>query len=60
MYFAVPVPEEEAQRLQPVPLRHGKVPGLLNGLFGGGVGGDAREVDAAGAVFDEDQGVQAL
>lgn len=40
------------------PVRHGKVPGLLNGPRGGGVGGDAGEPDAAGAVFDEGRGTQ--
>jgi hypothetical protein len=39
---------------------HGKVPGLLSGPRGGGVGGDAGEVEAPGSVFDEDQGMEAL
>ncbi|WP_317617331.1 hypothetical protein [Streptomyces antnestii] len=33
---------------------------MPNGPLGRGVGGDAGEVEAPGAVLDEDQGVQAL
>ncbi|GAA3651162.1 hypothetical protein GCM10022420_028550 [Streptomyces iranensis] len=48
------------QGVHPAPQRHGEVPGLLEGPWGGGVRGDAGEVNTPGAVFDEDQGVQAL
>jgi hypothetical protein len=39
---------------------HGEIPGLLRSPWGGGVGGDAGEVKAPGAVLDEDQGIEAL
>ena len=39
---------------------HEGVAGGLGGPWSGGVGGDAGQVGAAGAVFDQDQGVEAL
>lgn len=58
--FTVPVPDEEAHQVHAALQGHGEVPGLLSGPRGGGVGGDVGEVEAPGAVFDEDQGMEAL
>jgi hypothetical protein len=53
------VVDEEAHRFEVLAECHGQVPGLLGGPRSVRVRGDAGDVDAAGAVFDEHQHVEA-
>ncbi|WP_197289294.1 hypothetical protein [Saccharothrix sp. NRRL B-16348] len=56
--LAVAVTEQEAQGRHPVSELGGEGPGLLHGPCLCGVGGDAGDVQAPGAVFKERQCVQ--
>ena len=58
--LAVAVTEKEAQGLRPVSEVGGEVPGLLRGPCLCRVCGDAGDVQASGAVFEEGQYVQAF
>lgn len=55
---AVTVAERETRELHPVPEVGGEVPGLLSCPCRGRVGGDAGEVRAPNAVFEEHQDVE--
>ncbi|WP_179118173.1 hypothetical protein [Saccharothrix sp. ALI-22-I] len=57
--LAVAVAEQEAQGLHSMPEVGGEVPGLLRRPLLGWVSGDAGDVKASGAVFEEHQCVQA-
>ncbi|WP_245886776.1 hypothetical protein [Umezawaea tangerina] len=57
--LAVTVAEHESERLHSVSEVSGEIPGLLRCLCLGGVGGDAGDVQASGAVFEEGQCVEA-
>jgi hypothetical protein len=57
--LAVPVADQEPELLGLVAKVHQQVTGLLSDPGAGGVGGDPGDVDAAAAVLDHDQQVEA-
>jgi hypothetical protein len=56
--LAVPVPEQEFDRVGVVGEIHEQVPGLLRHPVTGRVGGDAEQVHPSGGQFDDEQAVQ--
>ena len=54
------VADQELDVLEPLAEGEGEVVGLLGRPFAGGVGSDASQMHAAGAVLDEHQDVQSL
>ena len=54
------VADQEFDVLEPLGEGEGEVAGLLGRSLAGGVGGDAAQMHAAGAVLDEHQDVQSL
>ena len=56
--LGVAVADEEPEALVGVVEVHEQVPGLLGEPGSGGVGGDAEDVDSAGAVFDDEEHVE--
>jgi hypothetical protein len=55
--FGVPVTDQEPKCLHPTTHLHDQVPGLLGHPRPTRVGGDAGQVQPAGAVFDEHQDI---
>src|SRR5215472_4201205 len=57
--LASPVTDQELEAGGLITEVHQQVAGLLGHPRAGGVGGDARQVDAPGGVFDEEHGMRA-
>ena len=56
--LGIPVSDQELQAVGPLTGVHEDVPGLLDRPGGGGMGGDAGQVDAATVVLDDEQHVE--